>query len=157
MDINATLFAQVITFVLFIGFTMKFVWPHLLRLMEERREKIADGLAAAEQGKRDLELAKIKSKELLDEAKTEASRIIEQAEHRGSQIVEEAKGQARVEGDRLLQLAKGEIEQEYNTAREGLLREVSGLVMVGAERILQKEIDKSANDRLVDELCREIQ
>lgn len=156
MDINATLFAQIFTFIIFIWFTMKFVWPPVMRIMEERRNKIADGLAAAEQGKKELELARIKSKEELLEAKASAAHIIEQANQRANHIIEEAKGQARVEGERLLQLAKGEVEQEYNTAKETLLRQVSGIAVAGAERILQREVDKNSNNRLVDELVSEI-
>ncbi len=156
MDINATLFGQMITFILFIWFTMKFVWPPLMRVMEERRKKIADGLAAAEQGQRDLELAQIKVKEQLTEVKTEAAHIIEQANKRAGHIIEEAKGQARVEGERLLQLTQGEIEQAYHSAKESLMQQVSTLAIAGAEKILQRKVDKKTNDRLVDQLVDEI-
>lgn len=156
MDINLTLIGQMITFALFVGFTMKFVWPPLMRIMEDRRKKIADGLAAAEQGQKELELAHIKAKEQLTETKAEASRIIEQAHHRAHHIIEEAKQQARIEGDRLLHLAKDEIEQEYNMAKEELMRKISELAVAGAEKILQREIDKKNNHNLVDQLVGEI-
>lgn len=156
MDINVTLFGQIITFSVFVWFTMKFVWPPLMRAMEERRKKIADGLAAAEQGKKELELAQIKVKEQLTEAKTEAARIIEQANQRAHHIVEESKQKARIEGDRLIKLAKDEIEQEYNTTKEQLMEHVSDLAVAGAEIILRREVDKKSNDRLVDELVSEI-
>ncbi len=156
MDINATLFGQIITFSLFVWFTMKFVWPPVSRIMEDRRKKIADGLAAAEQGKKELELAHIRAKEQLTEAKAEAARIIEQANQRANHIIEDSKQQARVEGDRLLQLAKGEIEQEYNMTKQQLMSHVSDLAVAGAEIILRREIDRGGNDRLVDELVREI-
>lgn len=156
MDINATLIAQMITFILFVVFTMKVVWPPLMRVMEERRKKIADGLAAAEKGKRDLELAEIKVKEQLTEAKAEAARIIEQANQRANHIVEEAKQQAREEGDRLIQLAKGEISQEYNNAKQQLLQQVSVIAVTGAEKILQREVDHKINDKFINEMLSEI-
>lgn len=156
MDINATLIAQMITFILFVVFTMKVVWPPLMRVMEERRKKIADGLAAAEKGKRDLELAEIKVKEQLTEAKAEAARIIEQANQRANHIVEEAKQQAREEGDRLIQLAKGEVSQEYNNAKQQLLQQVSVIAVAGAEKILQREVDHKINDKFINEMLSEI-
>lgn len=155
MDLNLTLLGEMITFAVFIWFTMKYVWPPLMNIMEDRRKKIADGLAAAEQGERELEMARIKVKEQLLQAKTEAAAILEQANQRAIHIVEESKGKAREEGDRLLEIAKSEIEQEYNTAKEHLMREVSKIAVAGAERILQREVDKTSNDRLVQELAKE--
>lgn len=152
MDINATLFGQMITFAIFIWFTVKFVWPPLMKAMEDRRNKIADGLAAAEQGVKELELARIKSEEAIKDAKTTAAHIIEQANQRSHHIVEEAKTLAREEGERLLQIAKTDVEQEYHSAREKLMQEVSNIAVVGAERILKKEIDKSSNDRIISDL-----
>lgn len=152
MDINATLFGQIITFSLFVWITMKFIWPKLMQIMEERRNKIADGLAAAEQGKKELELAKIRSKELLTEAKAEASHIIEQANRRAGTIVEEGKVNARQEGERLVSMAKADALQEYNLAKQELLLQVSNLAVAGAEKILQREIDKAGNDNLLKEL-----
>lgn len=156
MDINATLFGQIITFAVFIWFTMKFVWPPLMRAMEERRKKIADGLADANKAKHDLELAELKAKQELQAAKNEAAHIIEQANHRANQIVEASKQQARDEGERLLQLAKEEIGQEYNIAREQLLQEMSGLVIAGAEKILRKNIDQASNEALINEVIGEV-
>ncbi len=156
MDLNATLFGQMITFILFIWVTMKFIWPKLIQVMEERRNKIADGLAAAEQGQRELELAQYKTKEMLMEAKKEAAHILEMANQRANHIVEEGKERAREEGDRLLKLAQGEVEQEYNSAREQLLQQVSSIAVAGAERILQREVDKAGNDKIVQELVGEI-
>lgn len=156
MDINLTLLGQMITFALFFWFTMKFVWPPLSRVMEERRKKIADGLASAEEGQKQLELAKIKSKDQLREAKAEASRIIEQAHQRANHIVEQAKEQARVEGNRLVELANSEIERSYNLAKEQLVNRISVIAVAGAERILQKEVDRKVNDQLVNEMVSEI-
>ena len=156
MDINATLIIQMLVFVIFIWVTMRFIWPPLMKALETRRKTIADGLAAAEEGKKALELAEIKAKEQLTEAKTQAAHIIEQANQRASHIIDESKTRAREEGDHLLQLAKGEIEQEYNAAKEKLMKQVSSIAVAGAERILQHEVDKASNDRLVDELVSEI-
>lgn len=156
MEINATIIGQMITFILFVMFTMKFVWPPLMRAMEDRRKKIADGLAAAEQGQKDLELAKIKVKEQLKEAKNEAAKIIEQANSRAVNVVEEAKIKAREEGGRLVEMAQDEIDRNYNLAKEKLMRHVADIAIAGTERILQREIDKTTNDRLVEKLLSEI-
>lgn len=156
MDINATLIVQMLVFVAFVWVTMRFIWPPLVKALEERRKKIADGLAAAEQGQKDLELAQIKVKEMLTRAKAEASHIIEQANKRANHIIEESKAKAREEGEHLLDLAKSEITQEYNTAKEKLLKQISDIAVAGAERILQREVDKASNDRLLDELVSEI-
>lgn len=156
MDINATLLGQIITFAVFIWFTMKFVWPPLMKAMEERRQKIADGLAAAEKAKNDLELAELKAKDALQAAKTQAAQIVEEANHRANHIIEDAKQQARVEGDRLLEMANNEIAQQYTIARDQLLQEMSELVIAGAEKILPKHIDKASNEALIDELIREV-
>jgi len=156
MDLNLTLLGEMITFAVFIWFTVKYVWPPLMTVMEDRRKKIADGLAAAEQGEKELEMAHVKVKELLLNAKTEASSILEKANQRASYIVEEAKGRAREEGARLMELTKGEIEQEYNAAKEDLMREVSKIAIEGAELILKKEVDKASNHQLIKELLREL-
>lgn len=152
MNINLTLFGEMITFAVFVWFTMRFVWPPLMKAMEERREKIAAGLAAAEKAKRDLELASHKITEILTEAKAQAAQMIEQAHHRANHIIEEAKGAARKEGERLLVIAKEDIEREFHAARETLMKEISSLVMTGAEKVLQQEVSKSANDKIVAEM-----
>lgn len=156
MNINASLIVQMLVFVVFIALTMRFIWPPIVKALETRRKTIADGLAAAEQGRKELELAEIKSKETLTEAKGQAAHIIEQANQRANHIIEEAKAKAREEGEHLLQLAKSEIEQEYNAAKTQLLKQVSNIAVAGAEKILQREVDKASNDRLVDELVSEI-
>ncbi len=156
MNINATLIGQVITFAIFIWFVMKFVWPPVVNMMEERRKKIADGLAAAEKGHRELELAQIKAQEKMVEAKAQAAKVIEQANQRASYIIEESKDKARDEGKRLLNLAQAEIEQERNMARETLLKEVSTLAVAGAEKILGQRVDQEQNARLVDEMIGEV-
>jgi len=155
MNLNATLFVQMICFIAFVVVTMKYIWPPVTKLLEKRRAEIADGLAAAEKGKKDLELAEYKSKEILTEAKTEAARILEQTNSRSTRMIEEAKGRAREEGERLLKLAKEEVQQEYNSARTTLMENVSKIVISGAEKVLQSEVDKASNDRLIKELVSE--
>jgi len=135
---------------------MKFVWPALIGAMEERKVKIADGLEAADRAKRDLELAQGKAAEELKEAKQEAASIIDQANKRAGQIVEEAKDKAREEGDRLKTSAQAEIDQEVNRAREELRGRVANLALVGAERILERNIDEAANRDLIDSLAAEL-
>lgn len=152
MNLNLTLLGEMITFAIFVWFTMRFVWPPMMAAMNERREKIAAGLAAGEKGKRDLELAQHKVIEILTEAKARSSQIIESANQRANHIIEEAKLQAREEGDRLLTIAKNDIEREFYSAREKLMSQISGLVIAGAEKVLQHEVNKSANDRLVAEM-----
>ncbi len=156
MNINATIFGQVISFAFFAWFCMKFVWPALIGAMEERKVKIADGLEAADRAKRDLELAQGKAAEELKEAKQEAASIIDQANKRAGQIVEEAKDKAREEGDRLKTSAQAEIDQEVNRAREELRGKVANLALVGAERILERNIDEATNRGLIDSLAAEL-
>lgn len=156
MNINFTLIAQAIAFAVLIWFTVKFVWPPLLNAIETRQKEIADGLAAASEGRNSLEVAAKKSEVTLNEAKQKASEIIGQAEKRGSQIVEEAKGAAKTEGDRILAGAKAEIEQEVNRAKEGLRAQVSALAIAGAEKILRKEIDAKAHSDMLSKLAAEL-
>lgn len=141
-----------LTFAIFVWFTMRFVWPPLMKVMTERREKIAAGLAAAEQGLRDLELAQHKVTELLTDAKAQAALMIEQANNRANHIIEESKARARVEGDRLLEIARSDIEREFQSARDKLMQEISSLVIAGTEKVLHHEVNKSVNDRIVAEM-----
>ncbi|EKD77793.1 MAG: F0F1 ATP synthase subunit B [uncultured bacterium] len=152
MDINLTLFGEMLTFAVFVWFTMRFVWPPLMKAMEDRRATIAAGLAAAEKGKRDLELAQHKVTEILTEAKAQAALMIEQANHRANLIIEEGKARARVESDRLIAIARSDIEREFHSARDALLNEVSSLVIAGSEKVLQHEVNKSANDKIITEM-----
>lgn len=156
MNINFTLVAQAIAFAVLIWFTVKFVWPPLLKAIETRQKEIADGLAAAQEGRSALEVAAKKSEAALTEAKQKASEIIGQAEKRASQIVEEAKNNAKVEGDRIIAGAKAEIDQEVNRAKEGLRAQVSSLAVAGAEKILRKEIDAKAHSDMLSKLAAEL-
>ncbi len=152
MDINLTLLGQMITFAIFIWFTMKFVWPPIVKAMKERQDKIAAGLAAAEQGEQALQVAKQQIAGEMQEVKAEGAKILEQAHRRALHIIEEAKTQAQQEGDRLVQLAQDEIKRQYTQARADLIRQMASIAAAGAEKILGREVDKASNDRLIDEL-----
>ncbi|MFM9835818.1 MAG: F0F1 ATP synthase subunit B [Methylophilaceae bacterium] len=156
MNINFTLIAQAIAFAVLIWFTVKFVWPPLLGAIEKRQKEIADGLAAASEGRSALEVAAKKSEVTLNEAKQKATEIIGQAEKRASQIVEEAKSNAKVEGERIIAGAKAEIDQEVNRAKEGLRTQVSALAVAGAEKILRKEINAKTHSEMLSKLAAEL-
>lgn len=156
MNINATLIGQAISFAFFVWFCMKFVWPPIMSALEERKKKIADGLAAAERGKHEQELAEQRAKEVIGEAKQEASNIIAQAQKRASEIVEEAKETARTEGERIVTAANAEIEQEVNRAKEHLRGQVVSIAVAGAGKVLNREIDDKAHDDLLKDLVSQI-
>ena len=156
MSINATLIAQLIMFVLFAGFCMKFIWPPLVGALDARRKQIADGLAAAERGKHDMELAAKRSAEVLREAKEKAAEIVANAEKRGAEIVEEEKNKAKEEAERIITGAKAEIEQEVFRAREQLRTQVSAVALAGAGKILGREVDAKAHNDLLEKLVTEI-
>ena len=156
MNINLTLFGQLLSFLVFVWFTMKFVWPPISKALEERKAKIADGLAAGERGKHEQELAEQRAKEKLVAAKQQAAEILAKAERRAGEIVEEAKDDARAEGDRILKSAQAELEQETNKAREQLRSKVAELAVAGAEKILRKEINADAHKDIVDAVANQI-
>jgi F-type H+-transporting ATPase subunit b len=156
MNINLTLLAQAVSFAILIWFTVKFVWPPLLNAIESRQKQIADGLAAGERGRHELELAAKRASQELHDAKEKASAIIAQAEKRAAEIIEEAKGNAKVEGDRILTGAKAEIDQEVNRAKEGLRQQVSQLAVAGAEKILRREIDAKAHSDMLTAIANEL-
>ncbi len=156
MNINLTLIGQSITFALFVWFCMKFIWPPVMGALEARRKEIADGLAAAERGQHEHELAEKRAAEHIKEAKGQASEIITQAQKRASEIVEEAKDDAKTEADRIVTGANAEIEQEINRAREHLRQEVVSLAIAGAEKVLKREVDKDAHASTLDELATQL-
>ncbi len=156
MNFNATLIGQMITFSLLVIFTMKYVWPPITKAMQDRQKRIAEGLSAAERGVREQELAQIRAAGMLKEAKQQAAEIIAQANKRADELVEESKNQARVEGDRQLAVAKAEIEQELNRAREQLRGRVVGLAVAGAAKVLKHEINAKAHGEMLDELAAQI-
>lgn len=149
MNFNLSLLAQALTFALFIWFTVKFIWPPLLRAMERRQKEVAEGLAAAERGRQDLEQASKRTAQLLHEAKQQAQDILAQADRRAAEMIEEAKGAAKAEGDRLVAGAKAEVEQEISRAKEMLRAQVAALAVAGAERILMREVDAKAHADLL--------
>jgi F-type H+-transporting ATPase subunit b len=156
VNINLTLIGQMLAFVAFVVFCMKYVWPPIMAAMQEREQKIADGLAAAERAEHDLALAREKSMERLREAKEEAAGIVDSANRRARQIVEEAKEAAEVEASRVKAAAQAEIEQETNRAREQLRSQVAVLSLVGAEKVLGAAVDQSAHADLVEKLAAEL-
>lgn len=156
MSINATLFGQMITFAIFIWFTMKFVWPPVIKAMRDRQQEIADGLAAAERGRQDLELAQERAGEVLKEAKVQAAEILDQANKRGNQLVEEARTTAREEGERQLASAQAMIQQELNQAKAELREQVVTLAIMGATRVLEREVDAKAHNDMLNELAKQL-
>ncbi|MFN2308734.1 MAG: F0F1 ATP synthase subunit B [Gammaproteobacteria bacterium] len=156
MNINLTLFAQSITFGVFVWFCMKFVWPPIMGALETRRQQIADGLAAAERGKHEQELAQKRAAEVLHEAKQQAQQIIAKAEKRGAEIVDEAKADAKTEGERILSGARAEIGQEINRAKEGLRAQVVSIAIAGAGKVLEREVDANTHNDLLNKLAAQI-
>ena len=156
MNFNATLIGQMITFALFVWVCMKYIWPPLMTVLEERNKRIADGLAAAQQGQKDLEEAQTKVTDSLNDAKTQAQEIINQAQKRANEIVDEAKDAAREEADKIKASASNDIEQQVTAAREQLRKEVSVIALAGAEQILKREVDAKAHADVLDELVSQI-
>jgi F-type H+-transporting ATPase subunit b len=153
---NLTLVIQGLAFFAVAWLVMKFGWPHIIGAIEERQQKIAEGLAAADRSQKDLAQAQDKANEALKEARAKANEIIEQAHQRASQIVDAAKTEAIAEAGRQKALAEAEIAAAANRAREDLRKQVSVLAVTGAEKLLRREIDASAHKALLDELAAEI-
>jgi len=153
MNINLTLLGQMIVFVIFVWFTKKYVWTPIINALNDRRAKIADGLAAAEKGQQAQALGEEKAQEVIAQAKTQATEILGKAEKRGSEIVEESKDGAKIEGERILASARGEIEKEVNMAKEQLRSQVATLAVEGAQKILDREVDASVHAGMLDDLA----
>jgi len=156
MSFNLTVIAQAVAFALFIWFTVKFVWPPMLRAIEARQKQVADGLAAAEQGKKSLESSSKQAEQAIQAARVRAAEIISQAEKRDAQMVEAAKVAAKEEGDREKAGAKAEIEQQSQRAREQLRDQVAALAVAGAEKILRREVDAKAHAELLDGIKKQL-
>lgn len=156
MNLNATLIVQVFVFAVLVGFTLKYVWPPIAKALDERANKIAEGLAAAERGKSDFEQAEKKVAELLSEGRTQVTELVANAEKRAAQIVEEAKTQAANEAARITAQAKANVETEINRAREALREQVAVLAVKGAESILRCEIDEKQHAKLLSTLKQEL-
>ena len=156
MNINLTLIGQTITFIIFVWFCMKFIWPPIMRALEERRKTISDGLAAADEGMRERERGKLEAGELVDQAKSQAQEIIARAEKRGAEVVTEAKNEARTEGERILTAAQGEIEMEANRAKEQLRVQVAQLAVAGAQQILGREVNDETHKKMLYDLAKNL-
>lgn len=156
LHINFTLIVQMLVFIAFVWFTMRFVWPPLEGALRERQNKIADGLAAAERGQRELELAQHRVKDELKHAKNQAAEILEKAHRRGNQLVDEAKVEAREEALRIAKLAEEQLALEVNQAKEQLRKRVASLAVAGAEKIIKRELDEKTSQDLLDNLIEEI-
>jgi F-type H+-transporting ATPase subunit b len=156
MNPNITLLGQMLSFAILIWFTVKFIWPPLMAAIEERQQKIAEGLAAADNAQKNLAQAQDKVNEALKDARVKANEIIDQAHARANQIVDAAKNDAIAEGNRQKVLAQSEIDASANRAKEDLRKQVSALAVSGAEKLLRREIDANAHKALLDELAAEI-
>mgnify|MGYP001484199410 CR=1 FL=1 len=156
MNINFTLFAQAIVFAAFIWFTVKFIWPPLLRAIEQRQKTIADGLAAGERGRQELEAAGKRAHEELARARERVNEIINSAEKRDGQMLEEAKAAAKAEAERISAAAKADIDQQVGKAREMLREQVASLAVAGAEKILRREVNAKAHAEMLEQLKKEI-
>lgn len=156
MTINLTMVGQLISFVLFVLFCMKYVWPPLTQVMRERQKALADGLEKAVAAEKQLEDANDAAEVELEDAKKQSAELISQARSRANQIVEEAKGQAQEEADRIKTGAQAEIDQEVNRARETLRAQVSSLAVEGAEKILESSVDKSAHQVMLDKIAAQL-
>jgi F-type H+-transporting ATPase subunit b len=156
MSFTLTLIAQAAAFALFIWFTVKFVWPPLLRAIEARQKTIADGLAAGEQGRKSLETSSRQAEQTIQDARGRAADILSQAEKRAAQIIDEARNAAKEEAGREKTAAKAEIAQERTRAREQLRDQVASLAVAGAEKILRREVDAKAHAALLDDIKRQL-
>ena len=156
MDINMTLIGQTIAMIVFVWFCMKFIWPPILKALEERQQQIEEGLAAADKSQEKLVEAQAQADEIVNEARTQATGILDQAHARANEIVADGKNAGVKERERQLLAAKAEIEQEANKAREELRGQVSAIAIASAEKILMREIDGKAHEDILGKLAQEI-
>ncbi len=156
MSLNLTLITQIFVFGLLVLFTMKFVWPMILGAMDERSRRIADGLAAAEKGQKELAHSKTRSDEVVREARVKAVQIVDQAQHRANELIEQAKTAAIAEGERLMAAAQQQIQLEATRAREELRRQVATLAVSAASKLVEKEIDPKTHSDLLNKLAAQI-
>jgi F-type H+-transporting ATPase subunit b len=156
VNINLTLVVQMLVFATLILITMKWIWPPILQAMEERQRRIAQGLAAAEEGERELSQARDKADAIIREARERANQIIDQAQHRANDLVEQAKGTASTEGARIVAAAHQQIELDTSRAKESLRREVAGIAVGAASKLLGREIDARTHADLLDTLAAQI-
>ena len=156
MDINLTLIGQTIAMIVFVWFSMKFIWPYIMNAIEERQTRIADGLAAADRGQQTLENARAEAADIVGDARKQATSILDQAHARANEIVAEGKAEGAKERERQLAAARAELEQEMNRAREELRGHVSAIAVASAEKILRREIDSQAHEDILSKLAAEL-
>jgi len=156
VNINLTLIVQMVVFATLIYITMRWIWPPLLQMMDERQRKIAQGLAAAEKGEQELAAARERAETIVRDARERANQIIDHAQHRANELVEEAKGAASSEGARIVAAAQQQIELDTTRARESLRREVAGIAVTAAGKLLGREIDARKHADLLDQLAAQI-
>lgn len=156
MSITGTLIIQMIVFLILVGFTMKFVWPPIATALDERAEKIKEGLAAADKAKSELSAANARVEEELAKSRNETAQRLADAERRAQAIIEEAKGRATEEGNKIVAAAKAEAEQQTVKAREALREQVAALAVKGAEQILRKEVNAGVHADLLSRLKTEL-
>jgi F-type H+-transporting ATPase subunit b len=157
MDFTLTLIGQTVSMIVFVWFSMKFIWPVLMKVIEDRRKIIADGIAAGEKGQKELAEARHGSEAIMAEARQKAVQVVDLAHKRSGDLVAEAKNTALAEGQRLVAQAKGEIANEQARAKDGLRKEVSTLALAGAAKVLGREVDAQAHAKLLDELAAELE
>ncbi len=156
MDINLTLIGQSIAFIVFVYFCMKYIWPPIMQALEERRQSVADGIAASDKAHKDLAAASEKSEAIVEEARARALGIVDQANQRANQVMSEAKSDAVTEGKRLVEAARSEIEQESNKAKDSLRGEIASIAIAGASKLLDREVDEKTHADLLDKLVAEL-
>lgn len=156
MNITATLIGQILTFAVLVWFVRQLLWDPMTQMLEERKKKIADGLAEAERGRHAKELADKKAVETLKEARENAAEILGQAQKRAGEIIEEAKSDAKKEGERLITAAQAEIEQHVHQVREALRQQVAGITLAATRKILEKEVDANVHQEILENLAKEI-
>lgn len=156
MGITLTLLIQILVFAILVWVTMKFIWPPIMRAMDERSRKIATGLAAAEKGQQDLAEARERAEAIVREARERANQIVDQAQHRANDLVQQARDTAGAEGERLVAAAHQQIERETTHARESLRKEIAQLAVAAASRLLEREIDATTHGALIDKLATQI-
>ncbi|MFN3610734.1 ATP synthase subunit b [Tepidimonas fonticaldi] len=156
MNINATLFAQAIVFAILVWFTMKFVWPPIAKALDERAQKISEGLAAAEKAKTELAVANKRVEDALVQSRNESAARLADAERRAQAMIEEAKARAAEEAAKIIAAAKAEAEQQAVQAREALREQVAVLAVKGAEQILQREVNAGVHAELLQRLKTEL-
>ena len=156
MNIDVSLIGEIIVFGLFVWLTMKFIWPHITKAMEDRAAKIAEGLAAGERGKKDLENAQAKATEILHAARDKGAEVVEVANQQAARVLEEARKEAQAERQRQVEAARAEIQQELNRAKDALRTEVASIAVAAAGKIVAREIDPKAHKALLDELAQQI-